>query len=341
MKRRPLYSRSSKPRPAGDGPVPGLSPVYIEGPDAAPEGPLLRTRVANWWSGFYARRRAPVLLGGAALIALLIVGAHDLLRPLPEPLTQSTLNAAVNFAIDHRPPQPAATAVAYARIIPSVVRVDGYDPLRPNASGSPDERGGSPNDPTSPSPLHSKSAIPGYENSSVGTGTVIKDDGTILTNLHVAASAAKLRVTFADGTEANASIVGAEPENDMAILKPDKVPDDLQPATLASTAGLNPGDPVLATGFTFGIGPSTSAGIVSGLRREFEEEGRPRLSNLIQFDAAANPGNSGGPLVNMNGEVLGIVTAILNPSGSRTFAGIGFAVPIENAARPVMGESPL
>jgi S1-C subfamily serine protease len=114
------------------------------------------------------------------------------------------------------------------------------------------------------------------------------------------------------------------------------VPDDLKAATLRSTADLQPGDQVVAVGFPFGIGPSVSAGVISGLRRDFRAPGGQRvLSNLIQFDAAANPGNSGGPLVTMDGQVVGIVTAILNPTNARTFIGIGFAVPIENAAAGV------
>ena len=106
---------------------------------------------------------------------------------------------------------------------------------------------------------------------------------------------------------------------------------------MASTQNLAPGDHVFAVGFPFGIGPSVSAGIVSGLNRNFmSPEGKRMLSNLIQFDAAANPGNSGGPLVTAEGEVVGIVTAILNPNeNQRTFVGIGFAVPIENAASAV------
>ena len=124
-----------------------------------------------------------------------------------------------------------------------------------------------------------------------------------------------------------------QPENDLAVLQAQKLPDDLIPATMRSTADLQPGDQVVAVGFPFGIGPSVSAGVVSGLKRSFRSpEGKQELGNLIQFDAAANPGNSGGPLVNMDGEVLGIVTAILNPTQQRTFIGIGFAVPIENAA---------
>jgi serine protease DegQ len=90
---------------------------------------------------------------------------------------------------------------------------------------------------------------------------------------------------------------------------------------------------VVAVGFPFGIGPSVTAGVVSGLRREFRSpEGKRVLTNLIQFDAAVNPGSSGGPLVTPGGEVIGIVTAILNPTDQRFFVGIGFAVPIENAA---------
>ncbi len=120
------------------------------------------------------------------------------------------------------------------------------------------------------------------------------------------------------------------------MLQAETIPDDLVPATLRSTHDLRPGDPVIAVGFPFGIGPSVSSGVVSGLKREFRSpEGQRLLTNLIQFDAAANPGNSGGPLVTTDGAVVGIVTAILNPGEQRVFVGIGFAVPIENAASAV------
>jgi S1-C subfamily serine protease len=167
----------------------------------------------------------------------------------------------------------------------------------------------------------------------VGTGVVIVDKGIILTNLHVVSGADRIKVTFSDGLEAEARITGVQAENDLAVLQASKIPDDLIAATMRSTADLQPGDQVVAVGFPFGIGPSTSAGVVSGLKRAFRSpEGKQEMSNLIQFDAAANPGNSGGPLVTMDGEVVGIVTAILNPTSARTFIGIGFAVPIENAA---------
>jgi S1-C subfamily serine protease len=162
---------------------------------------------------------------------------------------------------------------------------------------------------------------------------VIIDNGTILTNLHVVAGAKRVKVRFANGQESDAMLVGAQPEHDLAVLKALTLPDDLEAATMRSTSDLRPGDHVIAVGHPFGIGPSVSYGVVSGLKREFRSpEGSQTLTNLIQFDAAANPGNSGGPLVTMDGQVVGIVTAILNPSEQRTFIGIGFAVPIENAA---------
>jgi S1-C subfamily serine protease len=168
---------------------------------------------------------------------------------------------------------------------------------------------------------------------SVGTGVVIVNKGLILTNLHVVQGAARITVNFADGSESEAIVVGLQPEHDLAVLQAKVIPDDLHAATMRSTAGLAPGEAVLAVGFPFGIGPSASQGVVSGLKREFRSrEGQRTLTNLIQFDAAANPGNSGGPLVTMDGHVVGIVTAIMNPNQQRTFIGIGFAVPIENAA---------
>lgn len=170
----------------------------------------------------------------------------------------------------------------------------------------------------------------------VGTGVVIIDNGTILTNLHVVAGAKRLTVTFYDGLESEAEIIAAQPENDLAVIRAKKIPDDLPAATLGSSMRLQPGDDVVAVGFPFGIGPSVSAGVVSGLNRGFRSgDGKRQLTKLIQFDAAVNPGNSGGPLVTMDGEVVGIVTAIFNPTEQRTFIGIGFAATIESAGAAV------
>jgi serine protease DegQ len=182
---------------------------------------------------------------------------------------------------------------------------------------------------------------PGHHGATgVGTGVVIVDKGIILTNLHVVVGAQRIKVRFFDGMEAEATVIGMRPEHDLAVLQAKAVPDDLVAATLRSTADLQIGDQVVAVGFPFGIGPSATSGVVSGLRREYQSpEGKRILTNLIQFDAAANPGNSGGPLVTADGEVVGIVTGILNPTSQRVFIGIGFAVPIENAAAAV-GMSP-
>ena len=209
---------------------------------------------------------------------------------------------------------PSPFARAADRVAPSVVRIAAYGKADRRRNGKYREKEN------------------GEIESGIGTGVVIVDKGVILTNLHVVAGADHIRVTFADGSVSDATLTGARPEHDLAVLQAQTVPDDLEAATMRSSEGLRPGDEVAVIGFPFGIGPSVSAGVVSGLKRGFEADGRQKLSDLIQFDAAANPGNSGGPLITMDGEVVGIVTAILNPTRARTFLGIGFAVPMEDAA---------
>ena len=258
----------------------------------------------------------------ALVLVLLLAGglAWRQQHPPERRFTQEDIDAAVLHTLQNKVlPSPAARAVA--KIAPSVVRVVGYS--KEPSKGA--KHKGTDKD-------AAKEADKEVE-SGVGTGVVIVDSGIILTNMHVVAGADSIRVIFADGLESTASVTAVRPEHDLAVLQAHKIPDDLVAATMRSTADLRPGDQVVAVGFPFGIGPSASAGIVSGLKREFESpEGKRPLTNLIQFDAAANPGNSGGPLVTMDGELVGIVTAILNPTRQRTFIGIGFAVPIENAA---------
>ncbi|MEO7241636.1 MAG: trypsin-like peptidase domain-containing protein [Variovorax sp.] len=250
--------------------------------------------------------------------------------------TQKDIDAAVVHALQTTV-LPSQAARAAAIIAPSVVRVVGYGADTPTPT-VPTPRGGKKpgKGQATPDPKEetdTDAEKPGEVERGIGTGVVITDKGVILTNLHVVAGAEKIKVTFYDGLEVEAVVTGTQPEDDLAVLQAKQLPDDLIPATMRSTADLSPGDQVAAVGFPFGIGPSVSAGVVSGLKRSFRSpEGKQALKNLIQFDAAANPGNSGGPLVNMEGEVLGIVTAILNPTRQRTFIGIGFAVPIENAA---------
>ena len=311
MKKSPLYSRSRRSAaPAEAAPSPSAesagAPAAAEPSAAAPAPTSRRARFLQ---------RHPVAVGAflGALVAPALLVGFMALRPGQRPITQDDIDSAVRASLE-KEPLPSAAAKAYETILPSVVRVIGL-------MSDKDEKDVDEN------------AEQKAMERSLGTGVVIIDNGTILTNLHVVSGAKRVRVRFANGHESEAVMVGAQPENDLAVLKATSLPDDLEAATMRSTADLRPGDHVVAVGHPFGIGPSASYGVVSGLKREFRStEGEKMLTNLIQFDAAANPGNSGGPLVTMEGEVVGVVTAILNPTKQRVFVGIGFAVPIENAA---------
>ena len=283
---------------------------------------------------------SPRLLWSAiALLAILLALSLGLaLRPGQRKLTQEDIDAAVLKTMETQV-MPSEYARAYENIRPSVVRVISYikkSRLVPDEPhGKPAAAGARPKvlGPARPTVAQAKPDDDEEVERGVGTGVVIIDKGVILTNLHVVSGSDRIKVIFFDGMESEATLTGTQPENDLAVLQARKIPDDMIAATMRSTSDLAPGDKVLAVGFPFGIGPSASGGIVSGLKRVFRSpEGKQEMSNLIQFDAAANPGNSGGPLVTMDGEVVGIVTAILNPPSARTFLGIGFAVPIENAA---------
>ena len=318
MKKAPLLSRSPRRTPAAGASVPpgqAAAAKAAASPGAAPDSATAATTAEPAAAargpdaGSRWRRHAAPLwaLAGAALAVLVTLQ----LRPGQALITQKDIDAAVRQSLE-KEPLPSAVAKAYEAILPSVVRVVGLMNEDDDGEAQPEQRA---------------------MERSLGTGVVIIDNGTILTNLHVVSGAKKIRVRFANGHESEAAMVGAQPENDLAVLRALSLPDDLQAATMRSTADLRPGDHVIAVGHPFGIGPSVSHGVVSGLKREFRSpEGEKTMTNLIQFDAAANPGNSGGPLVTMDGQVVGVVTAILNPSEQRTFIGIGFAVPIENAA---------
>jgi S1-C subfamily serine protease len=166
----------------------------------------------------------------------------------------------------------------------------------------------------------------------VGTGIIVNKAGAVLTARHVVAGASVIHVTFADGTEAVAQIVSAQPDNDIAVLVADRSPGVIVPAVLGSTGGLQVGDEAFAVGHPFGLVDSLTAGVISGLDRTMPAADGSTLKGLIQFDAAVNPGSSGGPLLNRDGQVIGIVTALANPSEQGVFIGIGFAVPIGTAS---------
>ena len=314
MKKPALYSSAIRARKAGSAAAPGPAPST--GARRAPASPVPPAATATSPSeatprraGFLKRHdRAVVFVVGVAF-ALSLLAARDAMRPAPAALTQEDIDEAVLYTMENKT-LPSRAAKAADAVMNSVVRVRGYDEY--------DEPGGS-------------ELMQG-----VGSGVVIVDDGTILTNLHVVSGAKRVTVTFSDGSESDVEMLKAYPENDLAVIRAKKIPDDLQPATLGSSSNLRPGDEVVAIGFPFGIGPSTSAGVVSGLDRSFRSpQGKQVMTGLIQFDAAVNPGNSGGPLISMDGEVIGIVTALLNPTPARTFIGIGFAATIEAAGAAV------
>jgi len=316
MKRKARYSRSDRPRAAAlekhagpwNNPQHAALPVASAEETAVPPPPRQRA-----WRRFLSRHEKLSLVLGSAVLAFAASAVLFVVLPGERHLSQNDINDAVEYTLQHRPPDPSPESVAAAFVAPSVVRVEQL--------GMDEDK-------------HK------MVRTGVGTGVIISEDGTILTNEHVVGGAEQVKVYFADGTESTAQVESLRHDLDLAILKPDVVPDDIKPAVIRSTRGVHPGDHVVAIGHPFGIGPSVTAGVVSGLRREYKEEGDDTVkTDLIQFDAAANPGNSGGPLITMDGEVIGIVTAILNPSGQGVFIGIGLAVPIEQAAA-ALGQSP-
>ena len=160
---------------------------------------------------------------------------------------------------------------------------------------------------------------------SLGSGVIVTDTGTVLTAHHVISGGGDISIVFADGTKTSATIAAAYPKIDIATLTPTKLPEVVVPATLGGSVAV--GSDVVAIGNPLGLRDSTTTGVVSGLNRTTKTKAGS-LSGLIQFDAAVNPGSSGGPLLNAQGTVVGIVVSIADPGDDDAFAGIGFAVPI-------------
>jgi S1-C subfamily serine protease len=177
-----------------------------------------------------------------------------------------------------------------------------------------------------------KVSIAAAQSAGTGTGVVIDDEGHILTNNHVISGADTIEILFADGTTAEAVVVGTDPANDLAVIQVTDATIDLTAATLGDSAALRVGDPVLALGNPFSLEGTLTQGIVSALDRTYATGGSTRpLRGMIQTDAAVNPGNSGGPLLNCEGEVIGINTLLENPTGENVNVGIAFAVAINTA----------
>jgi S1-C subfamily serine protease len=255
--------------------------------------------------------RVALLIAANLAAMILVVLAYGALRPPPRALTQKDIDAAVERSLKNAPAAPSWESTVSQAIVPSVVEVQA---LIPDPKGS-------------------------Y--ASLGSGVVVEDTGVILTCLHVVAGASRVRVVFYGGLASEALVTLKDPDNDLAVLSAMEIPDDLTPATIAGSSDLKPGDEVIAVGNPFGIPDSVTAGVVSGTGRGYTDKATGiTLKNLIQFDAAVNPGNSGGPLVNRDGEVVGIVAALFNPTRESVFIGIGFAVTMETAGG-VMGAPPI
>jgi S1-C subfamily serine protease len=261
-----------------------------------------------------ARGGRPFVLGVA--VALVAVAAVGQLMPRPPAITTDDVQAAIASALASATAPPALSEQAYAAIRPSLVLVQTDAAPAPTASA-----------PSSAAPSGSAG-----RQGSLGSAVIVDRRGDILTALHVVDGAAAIHLTFADGSSSPAHVVSTQPEHDVAVLRADSPPSSLPPAVLGNPAALRIGDEAFVAGSPLGLTNSLTAGVVSGLDRSFRLPNRDiTLTGLIQVDAAVNPGNSGGPLVNRAGQVVGIVTALINPTSQDVFIGIGLAVPIDVA----------
>jgi len=295
-----------------------------------------RVRARLRWTG-------PFALGiVAALIALELYGAS---QPKPHQLDSSDVARSIASAFASQTPGPALSQEVYAAVAPSLVVVTaqiGGTVASPAPGCSPEPSGSPAGVPaTTVSPLAAASASPSAGHESLGSGVIYDDTGDILTALHVVSGATAITVTFADGTSSAAQVAASTPASDIAVLQPETPPSTIVPAVLGNPRALQVGAEAYVMGSPFGLAGSLSAGVISGLDRTFQmPNGGPVLTGLIQVDAAVNQGNSGGPLVNRDGQVVGIVTALVNPTSEGVFIGIGLAVPIDVAASGGPGQLP-
>ena len=248
-------------------------------------------------------RRGLVALAAVGVAAVgagvFVLATRDSPRPLDRVEAGTIASGVVDDAMKDLRAEPASSVAVYQQILPSIVAIE------------------------------TERATPSGPGEGLGTGVVVNANGTIMTAFHVVEGAARIRVTFVDGTRGRADVVQADPDNDTAVLVPTRLPEVVVPAVLGG--GVQVGDETYAVGHPLGYADSITAGVISGLERSVKGDNGKTLRGLIQFDAAVNLGNSGGPLLNRGGQVVGIVTALANPGRSDAFVGIGFAVPIGGA----------
>ncbi len=283
--------QASKERPSS------TSPVDVPEPEAPASPPA---------KGTGRRRRISIAVAVLVVLALValtagIVVTNVRISSRPD-LSAGKVSAIANHqagaAISRLKSQPPVAVSAYQAVLAALVVVQSE---HGNGSGLED----------------------------LGSGVIVDQQGDILTALHVVVGASTIDVSFADGTTSPASVKSEDPSHDIAVLTPSTPPAVIRPAVLGTTPQI--GDEAFAVGNPLGLTASLSAGVVSGLDRTFTPVDGRTLTGMIQFDAAVNPGSSGGPLLNAKGQVIGIVIGLENPAGTDNFAGIAFAVPIAAA----------
>ena len=336
------------PQPPVSGEQPPLPPLFPLGPkrrsrlewlgaSISAAASRLEARLAAAWARFRTRlramaarvktrilaawrriRRLAIFAAGVAA-AFVAVFIYNALEPPPAPLTANDVNQAIASALASQTPGPPLSEAAYQAIRPALVVIQTKTAAAgPTASSS-----------TGSSAAPGPSAAAG---GALGSGFILDAQGEIMTSLHVVADATAIQVTYADGTTSTATVVTRAADQDIAVLQPAQLPAHVSPATLGNPRTMQVGSDAFVVGNPFGLAGSMSAGVVSGLDRDFQEpDGGPLLHGLIQVDAAINPGASGGPLVDQAGRVVGVVTGLINPTSQDVFIGIGFAVPINVA----------
>jgi S1-C subfamily serine protease len=274
-------------------------PVDVDLP-AAEVAPSRRERWRTQARRLRRRARPALLFAAGVASALLALLLYQALVPAPHQITPAEVNDTVAQALASATPLPAFSAGVYQAIQPSLVLVQAQT------------RGAN-----------------GQDEHDLGSGVIINDQGDILTCLHVVTQSVDIQVTFANGAQSPAQITAQQPDQDIAVLRAKQPPAQIVAATLGNPNASHVGDEAFVVGNPFGLYSSMSAGVISGFGRSFQPvDSGYKLQDLIQIDAAVNPGNSGGPLLNRYGEVIGIVTGLVNPTSQNFFVGVGFAVPI-------------
>jgi S1-C subfamily serine protease len=248
--------------------------------------------------GIFLRRLLPY--AATILVTLLALEIYSVLTSKTHLITQNDVNTTISQAMASATPPPAFSETVFQIIQPSLVLIEAKTTNADETQGS-----------------------------SLGSGVIIDANADILTSLHVVTNTVDVQVYYADGSQTSAQIAKAQPDIDIAVLHPAQPPAQVVPAVMGNPNALRVGDEAYVVGNPFGLYSSMSAGVISGFNRTFQPaDSKVELHGMIQIDAAVNPGNSGGPLLNRYGQVVGIITGIANPTNQDFFVGIGFAVPI-------------